>query len=217
MGKKIGIGCLVVALVVIVGGGYFAYSSFVKPLMSSVSVLEDISEANKQIRNKSSYSPPSNKEITPGQVDRFVQVQKSIRENLENRFSEFQQKYEELAEQLDGREPRISDLSGAYSDLIQMYSDAKEFQVNALNDQGFSLEEYRYVQLSFYQALGVELFSFDIDQIAAAASQGDFNIDMDEFRNLQSQMDEVPQSNRELVSTYKDDADTWLIFGWWGL
>ena len=185
--------------------------------MSSVSVLEDISEANKQIRNKSSYSPPSNKEITPGQVDRFVQVQKSIRENLENRFSEFQQKYEELAEQLDGREPRISDLSGAYSDLIQMYSDAKEFQVNALNDQGFSLEEYRYVQLSFYQALGVELFSFDIDQIAAAASQGDFNIDMDEFRNLQSQMDEVPQSNRELVSTYKDDADTWLIFGWWGL
>ncbi len=217
MGKKIGIGCLVVALVVIVGGGYFAYSSFVKPLMSSVSVLEDISEANKQIRNKSSYSPPSNKEITPGQVDRFVQVQKSIRENLENRFSEFQQKYEELAEQLDGREPRISDLTGAYSDLIQMYSDAKEFQVNALNDQGFSLEEYRYVQLSFYQALGVELFSFDIDQIAAAASQGDFNIDMDEFRNLQSQMDEVPQSNRELVSTYKDDADTWLIFGWWGL
>src|SRR5690625_4032186 len=185
--------------------------------MSRVSVLEDISEANKSIRYKSSSSPRENKEMKAGEVNRYVQVHKSISDNLENRLSEVHEKYDELAEQLDGREPRISDLTGAYSDLIQMYSNAKEFQVNALNDQGFSLEEYRYVQLSFYQALGVELFSFDIDQIAAAASQGDFNIDMDEFRNLQSQMDEVPQSNRELVSTYKDDADTWLIFGWWGL
>src|SRR5690625_3062487 len=117
MGKKIGIECLVVALVVIVGGGYFVYSSFVKPIMSNVYVRNYISEANKQILNKSSYSPPSNKEIMPGQEDRFVQVQKSIRENLENRFADFQQKYEELAEQLDGREPRISDLTGAYSDL----------------------------------------------------------------------------------------------------
>src|SRR5690625_7672210 len=120
MGKKIGIGCLVVALVVIVGGGYFAYSSFVKPLMSSVSVLEDISEANKQIRNKSSYSPPSNIEITQGKVDRFVQVQKIIRENLEIRFSEVQQKYEKLAEELDGRELRISDITGVYSGFTQV-------------------------------------------------------------------------------------------------
>lgn len=217
MGKKIGIGCLVIALVVVVGGGYFAYSSFIKPLMSSVTVLEDISEKNEQIANRSAYTPPASKEITPNQVDRFVNVQQEIRQNLESRFAEFQQKYEELEEELQGREPGLSELTGAWSDVMQMYADAKQIQVDALNDQGFSLDEYRYVQQSFYQALGVELFSFNIDQIADAASKGDFNLDMDEYRNLQSQMDEVPQGNRDLVSSYKEDADTWLIFGWWGL
>lgn len=217
MGKKIGIGCLVVALVVIVGGGYYAYSSFVKPLMSNVSVLEDISEKNNQIENQSGYTPPASKEITSNQVDRFVNVQQDIRQNLENRFAEFQQKYEQLEEELQGREPGVAELMGAYSDMIQMYSDAKQIQVDALNEQGFSLEEYRYVQQSFYQALGVELFSFNIDQIAEAASQGDISIDMDEYRNLQSQMDEIPQRNRDLVSSYRDDADSWLVFGWWGL
>src|SRR5690625_1383538 len=207
MGKKIGIGCLVIALVVIVGGGYIAYSSLVKPLMSSVTVLEDITEKNNQIRNTSSYSPPSSKEITSNQVDRFVHVQQNIRQNLENRLSEFQQKYEELAEQLDGREPRLSDLTGAYSDLIQMYSDSKQFQVNALNEQGFSLEEYRYVQNSFYQALGVEFFSFNIDQITDAACREYFNIELYEYINLHAQMNQVPYSNREHDSVYIEDAD----------
>lgn len=217
MGKKIALGCLGIGLIIVIGGGYFAYSTFVKPLMGSVSVLEEINESNAQIENQSSFTVPESREINENQVDRFVDVQQEIRQGLETRFGEFQQKYEELSAELENREPTLNEITGAWSDMIQMYADAKQIQVDALNNHDFSLEEYRYVQQSFYQALGVELFSYNIDQIAASASEGNFNMDMSEYENLQEQMNQVPELNRELVSRYSENADDWLMFAWWGL
>lgn len=217
MGKKIALGCLGIGLLIVIGGGYFAYSTFVKPLMSSVSVLEEIDKSNTQIENQSSYSVPENREISENQVERFVDVQQEIRQGLETRFSEFQQEYEELSAELENREPSLDEITGAWSDMIQMYADAKQIQVDALNNHNFSLQEYRYVQQSFYQALGVELFSYNIDQIAASAREGNFNMDMSEYENLQEQIDQVPEQNRELVSQYSENADDWLMFAWWGL
>lgn len=217
MGKKIALGCLGIGLIIVIGGGYFAYSTFVKPLMGSVSVLEEINESNEQIQNQSSFTVPESREINENQVERFVDVQQEIRQGLEARFGEFQQKYEELSAELENREPTLNEITGAWSDMIQMYADAKQIQVDALNNHDFSLEEYRYVQQSFYQALGVELFSYNIDQIAASASEGNFNMDMSEYENLQEQMNQVPEQNRELVSRYSENADDWLMFAWWGL
>lgn len=217
MGKKIALGCLGIGLIVIVGGGYFAYSTFVKPLMGSVSVLQDIHEKNSKIENKSTYTIPVDREITENQVERFVDVQKDIRSGLENRFTEFQEKYDELSAELENREPTLNEITGAYADLIELYADAKQIQVDALNDAGFSLEEYRYVQQSFYQAMGVELFSYNIDQMAEAASSGNIDMDMKQYQNLQEQIDEVPEKNRELVNQYTEDAEDWLVFAWWGL
>jgi hypothetical protein len=217
MGKKIGLGCLVIGLAVLIGGGYFAYTSFVKPLMSSVTVLEDIDQTNSQINDQSSYTPPQSGELTENQVERFVEAQREIRQGLETRLAEFQQKYEELNAELENRQPTFNEITGAWSDMIQMYADAKQIQVEALNSHDFSLQEYRFVQQSFYQALGVELFTYNIDQIAASAKEGNFNMDMSEYENLQEQMNEVPEKNRELVSPYAEDAESWITFAWWGL
>jgi hypothetical protein len=100
---------------------------------------------------------------------------------------------------------------------INQYADAKQIQVDALNNHDFSLQEYRFVQQSFYQALGVELFSYNIDQIAASASEGNFDMDMTQYENMQEQMNQIPEQNRELVSPYAEDAENWITFAWWGL
>jgi len=217
MGKKIALGCLGIGLIILIGGGYFAYTSFVKPLMSSVTVLEDIDQANTQIEDQSTYNPPEGGELNENQVERFVEAQKEIRQGLEARLGEFQQKYEELSAELENRQPTFNEITGAWSDMIQMYADAKQIQVDALNSHDFSLQEYRYVQQSFYKALGVELFSYNIDQIAASASEGNFNMDMSEYENMQEQMNQIPERNRELVSPYAEDAESWITFAWWGL
>ena len=159
--------------------------------------------------------------MTEGQVERFVAVQKQIQSGVKDRLNEFQQKYEELDQEMknQNREPNLTEIMGAWGDIVDLYSDAKQIQVEALNEHDFSLQEYRYVQQSFYSALGMELFSYNIDQIAEAASQGDFqNMNLEQFEKQQSEMEQrVPQVNRELVSQYADSAESWLVFSWWGL
>ncbi len=217
MGKKIALGCLVAALVVVVGGGFLGYTFFVKPLMGGVSALQDIHEKNEQIVNQSSYTPPEEGELSEDQVDRFVNVQREIRAGLENILTEFQEKYEELGTELEDRDPTIREMMNIYGDLVGLYSDAKQVQVDALNNHGFSLEEYRFVQQSFYQALGVELFSYNIDMMAKAASEGNYNINIEDFETKQAEMERVPERNRELVAPYTDDIEDWVVFAWWGL
>ncbi|NBB77696.1 MAG: hypothetical protein GVY02_09985 [Bacteroidetes bacterium] len=218
MGKKIALGCLGVALVVLIGGGYLTYTFVYKPVMGSMESLQQVHQQNEQIENQSTYSEPADGELTETQVERFVAVQKQIQSGVENRLTEFQQKYEQLDSELQNREPTIREIMNAWGDIMDLYSDAKQIQVEALNDHNFSLDEYRFVQQRFYQALGVELFAYNIDEIAAAASQGDFqNMNPEEFRKVQQEMEQVPEMNRELVSQYADSADSWLVFSWWGL
>ena len=217
MGKKIALGCLGVGLLVLVGGGFFGYNYVVKPMMGSVSSLQNIHEKNTQITNQQPYSAPQDGELSANQVDRFVNVQREIRQGLENVLTEFQEKYEDMGQEWEERDPSIREMMNVWGDLVGLYSDAKQVQVDALNNEGFSLEEYRFVQQSFYQALGVELFSYNIDQIAKSAAEGNFELNMEEFEAAQEQMREVPERNRELVAPYADSAEDWLVFAWWGL
>lgn len=221
MGKKIALGCLGVGLLILIGGGLLTYNYICKPVMGSVSSLQEIHEINGQIDDQSTYEAPADHEMTEDQVERFVSVQRQIQTGIEERLNEFQQKYDELDQELQNqnREPGIGEIMNAYGDIIDLYSDAKQIQVQALNEHDFSLQEYRFVQQSFYSALGMELFSYNIDQIAEVASQGDFNnLNLEEFEKQQADLEQkVPEINRELVSQYADSAESWLVFSWWGL
>lgn len=219
MGKKIALGCLGVGLLLLIGGGLLTYNYVYKPVMGSVSSLQEIHETNERIDNQSTYEAPADNEMTEEQVERFVAVQRQIQSGVENRLNEFQQEYEELNQELENREPTLTEIMNAYGDIVDLYSDAKQIQVNALNEYNFSLQEYRYIQQSFYNALGMELFSYNIDQIAEAASEGNFtNMNLEEFEKQQAEMEQqVPEINRELVSQYADSAENWLVFSWWGL
>ncbi len=218
MGKKIVLGCLGVGVLVIVVGGYFVYTLLIKPVTESMNVLKDIHEANVRIVDRTHYQPPATGEMTEEQVERFVAVQSTIRQGLEDRFAEFQQKYEELGEDWEDRDPSVREIMDAWGGIVKLYRDAKRIQVDALNSEDFSLEEYRFVQRSFYDALGYEIFAFNVDQVAKAASEGDFDFDLGEFEEERKRYyDEVPEKNRELVAPYTESADTWIIFAWWGL
>lgn len=218
MGKKIAIGCLGIGMLILVAGGYFGYNLLYKPIMDSISSLEEIHQTNEQIANQSEYTPPDDRELTEEQVDRFIRVQTEIQQNLEDRLAEFQEKYEEMEEKLQDRDPSIREIMGVWDDLVTLYKDAKRIQVDALNQEDFSLQEYRFVQQSFYQALGVEMFAYDVDSIAKAASEGNFQFNMEEFEAKKQEFEtEVPERNRELVSPYSESAELWVNFAWLGL
>lgn len=217
MGKKIAIGCLSIFLIVAVGGGFAGYHFLWKPLMGGVSSLQNIHQLNTQIENQQSYPAPADGELNERQVERFVSAQQQIQSGLEERLLVLQNKYEDISAEWEERDPTFRELMGAWDDLIEAYTDAKEIQIKALNDQGFSLEEYRFVQGSFYQALGMEMFQYNIDKIAEAAASGNFDFNLEEFEEAQTQIDQVPERNRELVAPYANSAENWVPFAWFGL
>ncbi len=217
MGKKIAIGCLGVFLIVVVGGGFAGYHFLWKPMMGGFSSLQNIHQLNTQIENRQSYSVPADGELNERQVERFVAAQQQIQAGLEDRLLVLQNKYEDHAAEWEHRDPTFRELMSAWDDLIVAYTDAKEIQIQALNEHGFSLEEYRYVQGSFYQALGMEMFQYNIDKIAEAAASGNFEFNLEEFEEAQTQIEQVPERNRELVAPYANSAENWAPFAWFGL
>ena len=221
--KKGCIGCLGVGAVLLLAGVILLYTLFLRPVMDGVSALRDIHKVNEEIENQAVYQSPQSDELTAEQVERFVAVQSEIHERLGPRYAEFQEKFEELAALGENhRELSFFELLNRGLEISQLYNEAKKVQVDALNRQDFSLDEYHWVRQSFYRAVGVELASFNIDEIAKTASedpQSLLNLDIESFQEQQDTTlrTEVPSRNRELVRPYAEQIDEWMMYARWGL
>src|SRR6185503_14765588 len=63
-------------------------------------------------------------------------------------------------------------LLSAYRDMARALVDAKRAQVEALNDVGLSLDEYRWIRSEAYRALGVPFVDMDVAQILERSRNG---------------------------------------------
>lgn len=211
-------GCLGAVALVFVAGGVLAYFFIARPVMSGLSAFEDIHQTNESIENRESYQPPATGELTRPQVERFVAVQRTIHEQMEQNLTRFEEKYRQVSEEWEQRQPGYREALQVWTDLGELYADAKATQVEALNTQDFSLEEYHYVRRSFYQSMGFGLVSYNLDAIAEAASEGNIDSDFENYRSEWTELsDETLEKNHELVSEYTSQAEDWLAFAWWGL
>ena len=218
MGKKAVFGCMgvvgAVLFVLLLG----LYLFVVRPVRSGLAALESVHRANERIENQDPYDSPPSGELEQEQVERFVSVQRQISERLEQELARLEEKYEEVSEQLEERDPSMREIMTVWGDIIKMYARAKDIQVEALNDQGFSLEEYHFVRRAFFQALGVGLLPYNLDSLAEAAASREVPTDMDAFEvRPDSPSTAVLERNRERVAEHADAADEWLVFAWWGL
>jgi hypothetical protein len=195
--KKVLLGCLGVLLLATIAGGIGAYYFIYRPAKSyvqSLSQLQEIPRLNAQVRNRASFTPPGSGELTQGVVERFVAVQTSIHGRLGARLQELDAKYKALSDARGG-EPSIAQGLSALKDLGTLILDAKRVQVDALNQHGFSVEEYDWVRRSVYAASGIPM-SADVQGIIEAASSGQAPT----AESLtQAAIGEVPAINKTLV------------------
>jgi len=218
--KKAILGCLGVSLIVALVGGIGGYWFVVKPFWEGLSSLKEINQANEEIENQESYEPPETGELKAEQVERFVAVQKEIRSGLEGKIAYLEEEYGKIEEEANQVEPSLGELFGFWKEGLNLYAEAKKVQIDALNEHGFSLEEYQYVQRSFYQALGLEIIPYDLDSLANAASQEKLDIELEEFEIESKDIsEETLKRNRELVTEYatEEEAGKWLPFAYWGI
>ncbi len=155
--KKIAIGCgivlVVVAIAVGVGSWYAIHK--VKETFAGFADLAKVPDIEKGVTNSTPYSPPDSGELTQAQVTRFLAVQDHVKQTLGTRYKELDAKYKALSERINKKQDTALDFPevvAAYRDLASMYVEAKRAQVDALNQNSFSLSEYKWVRKQAYLA-----------------------------------------------------------------
>lgn len=220
--KKLAIGCLIILVLGGIGlavGAYFLYraaSPVIQNARGYLDRLTQLGELEKQITNRSEFASPASGELTKEQVDRFARVQQHVRAQMGQRIDEIESKYKHLKGNQDTtREPSFGDVMSAFADLANVAIDARRFQVEALNREGFSSSEYSWVRGRVYQAAGVEVTSaIDFEQIADAARRG---TGIESIETPRAPTLDVPAKNRELVKPYVKQMDEWLPLAFFGL
>ena len=219
--KKLLVGCLVIAVlagVVLAVGSYLVYraaSPLVQDARDYLRGLAEIGELEKDIVNKSPFDPPASGELTEAQVQRFARVQQQVRADLGQRMRAIEEKYKHLAGTGENApRPAFGDLLNSLRDLSGVFVDARRYQVNALNREQFSQQEYSWVRDRVFQAAGVEAINkVDLKKISDAVRNGTG----DHIALERLPRPEVPAKNRALVKPYLSEMDQWIPLAFFGL
>jgi hypothetical protein len=220
--KKLLGGCLVVLVLgaVLLGvGAYFLYraaSPLVEDARSYLAGMSKLEEIDRGLTNTSPYAAPASGELTEAQVQRFVRVQDHVRSALGQRMTEIEAKYKDLRSSTDRSAPvQFVELMNGLREITGVYVEARRYQVEALNKEGFSQEEYSWVRDRMFQAAGLEIGSrIDLEKLQEAIRNGTG------FEGITADklpMRDVPARNRELVKPHVDRMDEWLPLVFFGL
>jgi hypothetical protein len=205
MGKFLG-GCLIVCLVLVVGGGAVGYYVFVKPYTDmageAVAFAQELETLDSEIATRGPYQPPKDGAVSPDAMQRYLAVQRGMRTDLEGDMQTLQARYEALDNELESeqRDASIAEIMTAYRDLAGLYLEAKRAQVAALNEQRMSINEYHWIRGQIYAALGQPVAVAAPDGSAPAAA-----------------VSSVPPETRALVEEHREMLTDNYALVWFGL
>ena len=232
--KKILAGCLTVLVIAVIGlgvAGYYAYR-WAQPMIQStgdyIERARQMARLGDGIQNRAPYVPPASGELTALQVDRFIAVQTRVRDELGARWTEIETKSAEIREKTqnnqpasadglprDRRELTVAEFTSVFSDLANIYIEARRAQVDALNVQKFSDGEYTWVRNRVYEAAGMEVASgIDLSKIEALARDSAMktNVKLPDLPKPK-----VPEANITLVRPHLGKLKEWVPMAMLGL
>lgn len=223
---RFAIGCLFGALllVAVIGGGAYVIYRGARPVVERVTGvtdgvrrMADASEIERGLTNTAGFHPPSSGELTDAQVDRFLRVQEAVVAALGQRADAFGAKYRELtAPGPDGRAtvPTLPQVLSALTELSTIYLDARRAQVEAMNRDGFSRDEFSWVRVRVYQAAGLDVLRYDareLQRLLASMAAG-ARLDPPDV-----QLPDAPERNKALVAPHATRIARWLGMAAFGL
>jgi len=221
--KKILTGCLIVAVIAMIGlgvAGFYAYRAM-KPVIENASNYMDkareVARLGEEIKIKSHYEPPKNGELTPAQVERFLAVQTRVRSDLGGQWAEIEKKSADIKAKasVSPKDWTLAEFTSVFSDIGSIWVAARKSQVNAINIQRFSEEEYEWVRARVYEAAGVELAGgMDLSKIEDLAREnaGRSGVDIPKM-----DLPEVPAANVALVKPHIAKIKEWIPMAALGL
>src|ERR1051326_256664 len=206
--KKLAIGCGIVVLLIgaaIVGVGYYGYMK-VKSTVTQLAELGQVRDIERGVKVQTAFVVPASGELTAAQVDKLLKVTTRVRDRLNADLTTFQRTYKSLADKKEATAADLPALLSAYRDLAKDWLNAKRAQVEALNEVGLSLDEYRWIRSSAYAALDIPFMDVDFGRIAEqvknAGGQGNATVLVGGAFSGKG-----PASNLKLVEKYRKQLE----------
>lgn len=208
-GRNVVVGCLVALAIVVVGGAAVAYFLVGRPALAAISAARDLGRVQQleaQVSNRSSFSTPVGGVLSESQVERYLTVSRQVMASMEDRFAVLEERYQDVSSE------RISfggfrEAASAWAELMRLIVDAKQTQVSALNEAGFSTSEYAWVRSKVMEAAGVPLFQVDL----AALLENDLDPTERELA------EPAPPANVQLVAPYSQEIERLIPLAVFGL
>jgi hypothetical protein len=218
--KKLAIGCLVVLVVLGLAGSlatfylYHVVRTKIADSASALAAFKELPELERRVRNKGEYRAPESDLLSRAQVERLASVQAAVRTAMGARFAEIERRYKTLFEKKEATVLDVPEVLAAYRDLAGLWLVGKRAQVDALNAQGFSRAEYRWVRDRVYRALGLPLMSVDVSELIARGMRGE---QVEEPGRLEGSVGPSgPIENQKLIEAFKkglEENAALAIFG----
>jgi hypothetical protein len=216
--KKLAIGCGIVVLLIgaaIVGVGYYGYMK-VKSTVTQLAELGQVRDIERGVKVQTAFVVPASGELTAAQVDKLLKVTTRVRDRLNADLTTFQRTYKSLADKKEATAADLPALLSAYRDLAKDWLNAKRAQVEALNEVGLSLDEYRWIRSSAYAALDIPFMDVDFGRIAEQVKNagGEVNATVLVGGAFSGK---GPASNLKLVEKYRKQLEDYIPLASFGL
>jgi hypothetical protein len=211
-------GCLgsagLVVILLLVAFYFFVFRP-TEAVMADMAQIAELSDQNEKLRDLSLFAPPVNGLLTSGQLDRFARVQASMRAGLGSDLPVLQ----ERAEKLHGIRDNTTDSNRVltmreavvlFKGLGPVLTLAKTIQVEAMNREGFSQSEYRWVRERLYGSLGFSRTGIYIEDFEDEMNGETVDRQTDPGGEIE------PGPNRDIAAPFSDSARDWfpfLVFG----
>ncbi len=174
MNRRFLFGCLGVVGLAAVVGLIVLYINVIRPtreIMGDLRQLGTLSELNEQVVEKGPFVPPAEGELSADQLERFAAVQTAMRAELGNDYDEIRRRAEKLrgmnrADDGSVTKPGFREVIASFKGLGPLLERAKAAQVDALNAEGFSYPEYRWVRETVYASLGKKSADVYLEEFA---------------------------------------------------
>jgi len=208
---KWAIGCGVTGLLLLVVLGLGAYfgMKWLGVSMESFKRIGELDRLNSQVTNQAAYVPPSDLRLNQGQVERFVAIQQKMKASMESEATNFKASIEELESKFQGSNVQLSPREAVryWNEFSQMLVNVKRAQVEAINAQGISLGEYRWVTSQALAAMGMPNVVLHVTNLKKAMEAGG------------AQAEAIPShpDNAKLVAPHQELLSETLLVALFGL
>jgi hypothetical protein len=115
-------------------------------------------------------------------------------------------------QEAENRSATASEAVAAVTDMMKLIVEGKTAQVDALNEQRFSLEEYAWVRGQVYRAAGMSVAELSLKDLPQLAQEGG-----SVTKEVGDAVGEVPARNKELVAPLLPKLKDWAPLAFFGL